>query len=258
MLTVESGANDGLALPLVGIAVAVVLPAETPGGAVPRLLLEVGGGTAVGAALGSLTGWALRLARRRATLEPGPQLVLPLLLALATLGVARGLGLGGVLAVFVAGLAYDVVLGLEEGDGDDEGRERERIAQSQVDEAINRYAVLPVFVLLGVVLPWQDWAAFGPAALLFASAVLLLRRPPVVVALARALRLRLRTAAFAGWFGPMGVSALFYLAHSRHEGVADPRLFAAGTLAVTVSVLAAGLTSSPLRRLYEVSDAPRE
>jgi NhaP-type Na+/H+ or K+/H+ antiporter len=257
MLTVESGANDGLALPLVGIAVAVVLPAETPGGAVPRLLLEVGGGTAVGAALGSLTGWALRLARRRAALEPGPQLVLPLLLALATLGVAKGLGLGGVLAVFVAGLAYDVVLGLEEGDGDDEGRERERVAQSQVDEAINRYAVLPVFVLLGVVLPWQDWAAFGPAALFFAGAVLLLRRPPVVVALARALGLRLRTAAFAGWFGPMGVSALFYLAHSRHEGVTDPRSFAAGTLAVTVSVLAAGLTSSPLRRLYEASDAPR-
>lgn len=262
MLTIESGANDGLALPFVGIAIAVVLPAEAPGGAVPRLLLEVGGGIVVGAVLGSLAGAALRHARRRTALESGPELMLPLLLALATLGVTNVFGLGGVLAVFVAGLLYNVVIGPDDDDGDDEGdddesRERERTAQSQVDEAVNRYAVLPVFALLGVLLPWQDWVAFGPGALLFAAAVLLVRRPPVVAALARPLGLRLRTAAFAGWFGPMGVSALFYLAHSRHEGVSDPRLFAAVTLAVTVSVLAAGATSSPVRKLYETHDARR-
>ncbi len=263
MLTVESGANDGLALLLVGLAIAVVLPAETPGDAVPRLVLEVVGGTVLGVALGALSGWALRLARRRATLEAGPQLVFPLLLALATLGLARVLGLGGVLAVFVAGLAYNAVLGRHDGDDtdddtdDEEGRERERTAQNQVDEAINRYAVLPVFVLLGAVLPWQDWAAFGPAALLFVAGVLLLRRPPVVLAMARILGLRVRSAAFAGWFGPMGVSALFYLAHSRHEGVTDPQVFAAGTLAIAASVVASGLTSSPLRRLYERGHAER-
>ncbi len=151
------------------------------------------------------------------------------------------------LAVFASGLAYNLVIGSgRDGDSD----QQERSSQDQVDEAVNRYAALPVFVLLGMVLPWDDWVAFGPAAMLFVLAVLVVRRPPVVLALARPLRLSVGTAAFAGWFGPMGVSALFYLAHSRHEGVTDPRLFAAGTLAITASVVAAGLTAVPFRVLY--------
>ncbi len=246
IITVESGANDGLALPLVGVAIAVVLP-ESLGAAVPRALVEVVGGTLVGVVLGALTGLVLRRARDRGALEAGPELVMPLLLAVATLGVAKVLGLAGVLAVFVAGLAYNVVLdqGAHRGD-----QERERSAQDELDEAVNRYAVLPVFVLLGVMLPWEDWAALGPAAVLLVAAALLVRRPPVVTLLARPLGLPVRAAAFAGWFGPMGVSALFYLAHSRSEGVTDPRLFAAGTLAVAASVLVSGVTAAPLRSLY--------
>ncbi|SFQ54389.1 hypothetical protein SAMN05421810_10961 [Amycolatopsis arida] len=48
----------------------------------------------------------------------------------------------------------------------------------------------------------------------------------------------------------MGVSGLFYLAHSLDKGVADPRLFAAGSLAVAVSVVAFGVTASPRRNAY--------
>ena len=113
--------------------------------------------------------------------------------------------------------------------------------------------MLPLFLLLGAVLPWREWAAFEPAAFAFVAAVLLLRRPPLLLALARPLGLRRRDATFAGWFGPIGVSALFYLAHSLKKGVDDPRLFPAGTLAVAASVLAFGLTASPGRRAYAQS-----
>lgn len=54
-----------------------------------------------------------------------------------------------------------------------------------------------------------------------------------------------------GTFGPMRVSAVFYLAHlahAAHEGAKDPRLFAAGTLVVAVSVLVFGAMSAPGRR----------
>lgn len=244
MLTTESGANDGLALPLVGVAIACVLPTQAVGGATLRVLVEVLGGVATGLVMGAATAAALRAARRRGELEPGPALVVTLLLALATLGVARVLEVAGVLAVFVAGLAYGAVLDVGRHVDEDQP---ERSAQDEVDEAVNRYAVLPVFVLLGVVLPWRDWLALGPAALLFAAGVLLVRRPPVVLALRRPLGIGVATAAFAGWFGPMGVSALFYLAHSEHEGATDPRLFAAGTLAITASVIAAGVSAVPLR-----------
>ena len=239
LLTVESGANDGLALPLVGLAVAVALPATGPGSVVPRLAWEVLGGTAIGLVAGAAAGLALRRVAANGLLERGPELVFTLLLATAVLGLARLAHTGGVLAVFVAGLAYSRYVDQEE-----------RGTQDAIDEAVNRYAVLPLFVLLGAVLPWSEWAAFGPVAVVFAVAVLLLRRLPFIVALARVVGLRPRDAVFSGWFGPIGVSGVFYLAHAAHEGVTDPRLFAAGTLAVAVSVVAFAITGSPGRAAY--------
>ncbi|MEV6817590.1 cation:proton antiporter [Nocardiopsis dassonvillei] len=239
LLTGESGANDGLALALVGVAVAAVLPSAGPVDVAGRLAWEVLGSVVLGVLLGAAAGKAMEAATRHRELEDGPALVFTLLLAVAVLGAARLIGVGGVLAVFVAGLAYNRTV-----------RRGERGPQQNIDEAVNRYLALPVFVLLGAVLPWREWVGFGPAALAFVLAVLLLRRPPVLMALTRPLGLRPRDAAFAGWFGPMGVSALFYAAHSVHEGVHDPRLFAAVTLAVTASVVAHGVTASPLRRVY--------
>lgn len=239
LLTAESGANDGLALPLVGIAVAVVLESSSPGDVAGRLAWEVLGGTLLGVCLGALAGWAMRAAVGQRDLDKGAELVFTLLLAVAVLGAARLASTGGVLAVFVAGLAYNRAIGSDE-----------RGQQAGIDEAVNRYAVLPLFLLLGVVLPWADWAAFGPIALLFVSGVLLLRRLPIILLLGRPLGLHGRAAPFVGWFGPMGISAVFYLAHSRHEGVADPRLFAAGTLAVAASVVAFGLTATAGRRAF--------
>ena len=89
----------------------------------------------------------------------------------------------------------------------------------------------------------------GPAVV-FPVAVLLLRRLPVLLVLARPLRLRLRDAIFLGWFGPIGVSAVFYLMLSEDEGVSDPRLWAAGSLVVVASTVAHGITAAPGRRLY--------
>jgi len=239
MLTAESGANDGLALPLVGLALAAVLPAEGVLDAALRLGWEVLGGTLIGLVAGGLAGVGVAVTVRRGSLGHGPELVFTLLLAVAVLGIARLAGTDGVLAVFVAGLAYNRAVG-----------EGERGPQDSIDEAVNRYAVLPLFLLLGAVLPWQGWAEFGPPALAFVAAVLLLRRLPLVIAVARPLGLRRRDAVFTGWFGPVGVSAVFYLAHSLDNGIQDPRLFAAGSLAVAASVVAFGVSASPGRNAY--------
>lgn len=159
-------------LPLVGIAVAVVLESSSPGDVAGRLAWEVLGGTLLGMCLGALAGWAMQAAIGQRDLDKGAELVFTLLLAVAVLGVARLPSTGGVLAVFLAGLAYNRAIGSDE-----------RGQQASIDEAVNRYAVLPLFLLLGVVLPWADWAAFGPIALLFVSGVLLLRRLPLILLL---------------------------------------------------------------------------
>ncbi len=238
-LTMESGANDGLALPLVAVAIAAVLPAVSGGHTAVRLAWELGGAVAVGLLLGAVTAWGVRRTTRTRQMADGPALILTLMLALAVLGAARTVEASGVLAVFVAGLAYNHGV-----------PSSHRSPQDGIDEAVNRYAVLPLFLLLGMILPWAAWRELGWTAVAFVAVVLLVRRVPAVLALGRAAGLRGKDAVFAAWFGPMGVSALFYLAYSIDEGVSDPRLLAFGTLAVTASVIAFGVTASPLRRLY--------
>ena len=76
--------------------------------------------------------------------------------------------------------------------------------------------------------------------------------PPLVLLLRRPLRLAWRDAVFLGWFGPIGVSAVFYLtllAERLPAADATPVL-AAGTAVVAASTVVHGVTSSPGRRLY--------
>jgi sodium/hydrogen antiporter len=115
------------------------------------------------------------------------------------LGAAELIGLDGILATFVGGLVFHAVAASETS----EAKER----QEHVQEAITRFFDLPIFVLLGMALPWEGWIELGWGGLLLAVAVLLLRRLPAVLVLrpllGQAVRGRGETL-FLGWFGPIG------------------------------------------------------
>jgi NhaP-type Na+/H+ or K+/H+ antiporter len=57
----------------------------------------------------------------------------------------------------------------------------------------------------------------------------------------------LREAAFAGWFGPMGVAAIFY-ALLAQERTGHREIWVVGSLIVASSVLVHGATAAPLTR----------
>lgn len=234
----ESGGNDGLAFPLVVLALAAV-GARPWADQVRSALWGVLGAVLVGALLGWLAGHAVRAANRRESLDQGSLVIFAVLLGIAALGVARALDTDGILAAFVTGLAYSVVVG-----------DQPRIAQQKLDDSLTRYLVLPLFFLLGVELPWRDWIDAGWRLPVFAIAVLALRRLPVVLGLKAPLGLRWRDLVFLGWFGPIGVSALFYLTFIRDEGARDPLLWTAGSLVVALSTLVHGMTAMPGRRWY--------
>lgn len=242
-LSLESGANDGLALPLVLVAASVAAGTSTAQ-AVLSALWSVIAAVAVGVALGwgaaKLMGWA----QRHGDVDPSRQVLSSLLLALGTLGVASLARADGLLAVFVTGLAYNAVT---------TGSERE--AEERIDEAVNRFLVLPLFLLVGVLLPWEAWGELGWRGPVFAVAVLLLRRMPLVWVLRRPIDTpRPMDALWLGWFGPIGVAAVYYLTEVGHLGVDDPRVWAAGSMVVAASTLVHGISASPLTALYARAD----
>jgi NhaP-type Na+/H+ or K+/H+ antiporter len=237
-LSLESGANDGLALPFVILAVAVAmghpLPAE-----IGKALYEVVAGVVVGAVAGELAGRGMRWAEDHREIGTSVRSLYTLVLAFAVLGLSGLVNADGLLSVFVAGLAHNRVV-----TGSD------RLAEVTVDETLNQFLVVPVFVVFGAVLPWQDWAALGWGGLLFVVVTLALRRLPVVLALRRPLRAGWPHVWWLGWFGPIGVAALFYLGHVHEQGVTDPAVWAAGTLVIAISTIVHGLTAGPARTMY--------
>ncbi|WP_149361419.1 cation:proton antiporter domain-containing protein [Lolliginicoccus suaedae] len=243
LLSLESGANDGLALPLVLIALAIAGASSVPS-ALAESLWQVLGGIVVGALAGSLGGAAMRTGDKHGATASAPELFFTVVLALGTLGISGIAHVDGVLAVFVAGLAFNLV-----------ATGGERTMEAPIDEAINRFAVLPLFVVLGAALPWSEWGALGWNGLVLVLGILLLRRLPLLLILGRALRLRAADALYLGWFGPVGVAALFYLTLEASRGGAGTTILAAGSLVLVCSTIIFGLTGAPGRVLYRKSTA---
>lgn len=238
LLSLESGANDALAQPLVLLALVIAgaIAATTTAG---EATWQLGGGILLGGVLGWIGGWALRTGERHGATEPTPALFFTLLLALGVLGVTELLKANGVLAVLAAGLAFNLV-----------STSTERGGEVELDEGVNRFVILPLFLLIGAVLPWESWAELGWRGPALAIGVLLLRRLPVLLALRRPLRLRWPDALFLGWFGPIGISALFYLTLEAERMALDPVLTSAGMLVIAASTVAHGLTVTLGRQLY--------
>lgn len=243
LLSAESGANDGLAYPLVLLP--MLLMAHPPATAgfdwfVKTWLWEVLGSVLIGAVIGWVSGRALEWTERKGWLDQPSFLSLSLALTILVLGVGKLFGTDSILAVFAAGIAYDQVVGGED-----------RSAADNVQEAVNLFFTLPVFALFGLMAPWEKWAALGWDGVLLAVLILLLRRLPVVLALRRWLP-PVREPAISwimGWFGPIGVSALFYGAMAT-ERTGSQTPWVVASLVVFASIIAHGLTAAPFAKRY--------
>lgn len=238
-LSLESGVNDGLALPLVLLAASVATGTSLADTAVDAVW-QVAGAAVLGWLLGRVAAAVLVVALRHGDIDHSHELLYSLVLALAALAAANLARTDGLLAVMVTGLTFNA-----------HTSDRERRQEETIDEGVNRVLVLPMFVLLGVTVPWGGWAELGWRGALLALGVLVLRRMPIVLALRPVLGVRAwLDALWLGWFGPVGVAAVFYLQHLTELGVSDPVAWHAGSLVVVASIVAHGLSASPGRALY--------
>ncbi|WP_227370585.1 cation:proton antiporter [Halomonas sp. M20] len=243
LLSVESGANDGLAYPFVFLPILILTtPTDTAWleWFFQVWLWEVGGSVVIGAVMGWCCGELLKWSEHKGLFDQPSFLAITLALTLLVLGVGKLLGTDSILAVFAAGIAYDQrVIG------------KERSEEDNVQEMANLFFTMPVFALFGLMAPWGDWLTLGWSGLLLVVLILLLRRLPVILMLHRWLPpVRERNIALVmGWFGPIGISALFYgvLASSR---TGDDSIWIVVSLCVFASVVAHGITAAPFARLY--------
>ena len=239
MLSVESGVNDGLALPLV-VAGVVLVHGDGFGRFATEGLLSVAIALVVGTLLGGAAGELFRRLDEAHDIEDSAFFVFTLVLPLFVLGAVNLLHGDGILAVFAAGLAYNRQVGSSIYDD-----------EREVEEGVNRVLLLPLFALFGAVLPWAEWRSLGWAPLAaFAATVLLLRRLPVVLALKRQLGLGWAGTVVYGWFGPMGAAALFFATLALEEHAASGVVWPAVAFVVACSTVVHGVTAAPLRAVY--------
>lgn len=242
-VTAESGANDGLAYPLVLLPL-VFLSGQggTTGMAwfLHAVLLGIGGAVAVGGGAGWVAIRVLRWAASRPDASHSSLLTAAIALSLASLTGVHWFGGDGIMASFAAGVMLN---------GGIAGEAEQR--QERFNEAITRFFDLPGILLFGAMLPWHAWFQLSWRGLAFALVLLSLRRVPAWLLLHHWMpwaRGR-RDALFAGWFGPTGAGAIFYVLDlqartGRHD------LWPAVSLAVAASVVVHGVSGTPLTRMF--------
>jgi sodium/hydrogen antiporter len=237
-LNLESGLNDGLALPAV-LAFTAVLVGSGPDGEPfvwwRFVLQDVSVGLITGLVVAFLA--ARLLPRGSAAGIPDHQ---KSLYALGVAFVAYGVAVGlppegnGLIAVFVCAIA----LGIQRPDL------RETFEQRADD--IVEIVKLGVFVVFGSLLTVDGLFGDGWAAVAIVAATLLIARPVAIWIALAGTRLSTRLKAFMAWFGPKGVATMTFSLLVLGSGFPGAeRLFNLAALCVFASVIVHGLSDTP-------------
>ncbi|MGZ0712735.1 cation:proton antiporter (plasmid) [Coraliomargarita sp. W4R53] len=241
-LDVESGLNDGLAVPLFLVALSIAnaeLETGITTAVFANMAQQIGWGVLAGIVAGGLGGGLFHLANGRGWVAREWRQVLAIGAALLSYAIAVQLGGSGFIAAFVGGIVFGYLAG-------------------PVRSILSGFAEQAGDFLAAV-----TWIAFGALALLLALphitwqvvlyallSLTVVRMVPVAIALAGR-GPKLQTVAFIGWFGPRGLASLVFALIAIERGVPEGEIVLT-TVVVTValSILLHGLSSVPLVKVY--------
>jgi sodium/hydrogen antiporter len=235
LLNVESGLNDGLALPAVVLLIAAVSsrPAE-PG----RQAVEL----AVGVAIGVAFPWAaIRLERLPGlSATAGYQPLYAVAIGLGVLGLARLADGNLFLAAFAAGITVATV-----------GPEV-REAFHRFGDLVAELLKLAAVMLFGALVSPRLLAEIPPAGYLFALiAVFVVRTVALGLSLAGS-ELSRREYAAAVWFGPKGFASVVYGLLILQSGIPQGvELFHLVAIVIVISIVAHSSTDVLVARAFE-------
>jgi NhaP-type Na+/H+ or K+/H+ antiporter len=231
-LNLESGLNDGLALPFVLFFLVFASPSGDAGDEALRLAGEAVVGAIVGLALGYAGG------RLHRSLPAGGVVaryegIYAVSFAMVAFGLSETTIGNGLIAAFVCGIA----MGATEHD----------VPQGFVEFAENASTILQVitFFVFGALFVATGFDYSVPPLVLFIAFALLIARPAAVLLSFVRTRLPRPERLFIAWFGPKGVaSILFALFVLKSEVDSRELIFDVAAITVIVSIAVHGLTDT--------------
>ncbi|CAO3637853.1 unnamed protein product [Mucor fragilis] len=209
IISCESGANDGLGYPFLFLA--IYLMQMDVGPAIGKwaywimaynVLLSI----VIGLVVGFVARKLLKYAEQRRYIDKESFLVFAVALALFLMGTVGLIGSDDLLACFVAGNSFTW-----------NDWFRIETEKAHLMEVVDILLNLSIFVYIGLTMPWSAFSSDDLQItvwrlVVLAILVLVLRRLPIVLALYKWIPTihNWREAVFTGWFGPIGVGAIFY------------------------------------------------
>jgi NhaP-type Na+/H+ or K+/H+ antiporter len=231
-LNVESGLNDGLAVPFVLFFLVFASPTGNAEHEAIKLLGETAFGAVVGLVVGAVGG-RLHHHLPGGGLTPRYEGIYAIGFGLAAFGVADVTFGNGFIAAFVAGIA----MGLVEGE----------VPEPFVEFAENLSAISQVltFFVFGALIVATGYTGSVPALIVFIAFALFAARSIAVAISFAASGVPRPQKVFIGWFGPKGVaSMLFALLVLKSQVGEGTEIFDVAAFTILASIVAHGLTDT--------------
>lgn len=244
-INVESGLNDGLALPPLLICMAVLSGVSAEESQTSYWVMftvkQFIYGPLIGGLIGWIGGYLVDEASKRGWMNPTFQRLTCISVALLSFSLAEMAGGNGFIAAFFAGMFLGTRTEVI----------RERI--HEFGEATSQALMGFIFLLLGLFVIPLTFPYWTISAWVYALLSLtLIRMLPVAISLLGT-GLSLGTVSFIGWFGPRGIASVLYmfmvLIEFGPEGI-EP-VFAVIALTVLLSVFLHGITAVPFSKYFK-------
>ena len=248
-INVESGLNDGFALPPILICFAVLSTVgqadETATYWTIFTLKQFIFGPIIGGLIGWIGGLLIDKASRKGWMNTTFQRLSSISMALMAFALAESVHGNGFIAAYFAGLLL----------GSHDKKVRERI--HEFGEAESQALVLFIFLIFGMVIVPLCYSYWTQNAWIYALLSLtVIRMLPVAISLL-GLKLPWATIGFIGWFGPRGIASILYtlllVLELGKEGYEE--MISVITLTVFLSILLHGLSAVPFSKLLKKSYA---
>ena len=242
-LSFESGMNDGLSYSIVFLALflAGMATFDLTEWAKRIFLYENVLCAILAYLVGTGAGFIMKKSHKAGLMNVKTILPFSLAVSLLLLAGFNALKMNGIIAVFAGSLAFakDITA-------------NEEMEEKHIQESMERLTTTPVFFILGLMLPWQEWISLGWKAIAIPILILVFKRIPALLVLLQFLpkfKNKIYSTLLLGWFGPMGVATLYYsLIIKEKSGFEDAWIIP--SLIVVASTVVHGFTSVPLEKFY--------